>query len=111
MKSTATPDSRSVLATRKRRSTSKAERAAVGSSITITRASRESAFPISASCCSAIESPRAIRSGSSRTPRRSKIASAWLCIARRSTRRRCAGLAADEDVLDTVRSGKSVGSW
>ncbi len=42
--------------------------AAVGSSITITRAFVVSAFAISTSCWSAIESPRASRSGSSRTP-------------------------------------------
>ncbi len=101
MKRTATPDSRRPLTTRKSRSTSNAESAAVGSSITITLAFSDSALPISASCCSAIDRPRAMRSGSSLTPSRSKIASTCACIALRSMRRPGSQrLAPDEDVLD-----------
>ena len=68
MKSTAAPCARSVSTTPKRRSTSVCVSAAVGSSMTITRASAESALAISTICWSAIESPRAMRSGSSLTP-------------------------------------------
>ena len=59
--------------TSKSRSTSAADSAAVGSSITITRASRDSALPISTTCWSAMDRPRAIRAGSSGTPSRLKI--------------------------------------
>ena len=51
---------------------SAADSAAVGSSITITRASRDSALPISTTCWSAMDRPRAIRAGSSGTPSRLK---------------------------------------
>jgi len=44
----------------------------VGSSITITRASRDRAFAISTICWSAMDSPRAGRSGSIATPSRAK---------------------------------------
>ena len=62
-KSTALPRARSVSTMPKSRSTSVVVSAAVGSSITMTRAFVVSAFAISTSCWSAIESPRASRSG------------------------------------------------
>ena len=100
MNSTAAPCALSVRITSKSRSTSAADSAAVGSSITITLASRDSALPISTTCWSAMDRPRAIRAGSSGTPRRLKIAAASSCIARRSIRRPVPqGLAADEHVL------------
>ena len=89
MKSTALPRARSVSTMRNSRSTSVVVSAAVGSSITITRAFVVSALAISTSCWSAIESPRASRSGSSRTPSCSNSAAA----SRRMRRRRCAGSA------------------
>ena len=76
MNSTAVPDALSARTTSNSRSTSAAESAAVGSSITMTRASSEIALPISTTCWSAMDSPRAIRAGSSWTPSRAKIAAA-----------------------------------
>ena len=73
MNSTAAPSARSVSATLNNRSTSTGESAAVGSSMISTFASLDSALAISTSCCSAIDRPRASRSGSIRTPSRSKI--------------------------------------
>ena len=69
------------------RPTSAADSAAVGSSITITRASSDSALAISTTCWSAMDSPRAIRAGSSGTPSRANIAAASVRIAWRSIRR------------------------
>ena len=107
MNRTATPDSRSVAATPNRRSTSTADSAAVGSSITITRASSESAFAISTSCCSAIESPRAIRSGSSRHAEaledRVRLRAHGAAIDAPARKER---LPPDEDVLDHGQVGE-----
>ena len=112
MKSTAAPWARSVSTTRKRRSTSVEVSAAVGSSITITRASDESALAISTICWSAIESPRAMRSGSSLTPSSANSRSTSRRIVRRSMRRPLrSGCAPMKTFSATVRSGKSVGSW
>src|SRR5436305_1277015 len=112
MKSTAAPRARSVSTTPKSRSTSVCVSAAVGSSITITRASDESAFAISTICWSAIESPRAMRSGSSLTPSCSKSSSTSRRMRRRSMRRPLrSGGAPMKTFSATVRSGKSVGSW
>ncbi len=87
MNSTAAPWSRSVAVTANSRSTSAADSAAVGSSITMTRASRDRALPISTTCWSAIDRPRAGRAGSSGTPSLAKTAAASASIARRSIRR------------------------
>ena len=96
-----------VRITSKSRSTSAAESAAVGSSITITLASSDSALPISTTCWSAMDRPRAIRAGSSGTPRRLKIAAASFCIARRSILRPLTErLAADEHVLRDGQVGE-----
>ena len=76
MNSTAAPASRSDRATPKRRSTSTPESAAVGSSMTTTRASSDSALAISTICWSAMERPRAGRSGSIGTPRRANSSAA-----------------------------------
>ena len=72
MNSTAAPWERRVVITSKRRSTSALESAAVGSSITITRALKDSALAISTICWSATDSPRASVVMSMRTPRRSR---------------------------------------
>ena len=112
MNSTAAPSARSVLTTSNSRSTSAADSAAVGSSITITRASRDSALPISTTCWSAMDSPRAIRAGSSGTPSRLKIFAASSRISRRSMRRPgFSGWRPMNMFSATVRSGNSVGSW
>src|SRR5215469_16221282 len=112
MNSTAAPWSRSVRITSKSRPVSAADSAAVGSSITITRASRDSALPISTTCWSAMDRPRAIRAGSSGTPSRLKIAAASPRIARRSIRRPDrSGWRPMNMFSATVRSGNSVGSW
>ena len=81
--------------------------AAVGSSITITRAFVVSAFAISTSCWSAIERPRASRSGSSRTPSWSNTAARLAAHppavdAAEALER----LRADEDVLGDAEVGK-----
>src|SRR4051795_6030186 len=94
------------------RSTSGPERAAVGSSMISTRASRLSALAISTICWSAIERPRTGRSGSRRTPRRSSRPLTWLCIAPRSMRLRpFSGWKPMTTFSATLRSGNSVGSW
>ncbi len=70
-------------------------------------ASSDSAFAISTICCSAIERPRAIRPGSSRTPSRSKISAA--CGVHRARVDPAPGaqrLAADEDVLGDRQVGE-----
>ena len=70
-------------------------------------ASSDSAFAISTICCSAIDSPRAIRPGSSGTPSRSKIAAA--CGVHRAAVDAAPGaqrLAADEDVLGDRQVGE-----
>ena len=111
MKSTAAPAARSVATTPNSRSTSIAESAAVGSSMTITRASSDSAFAISTICCSAIERPRATRPGSSGTPSCSNSAAAAAFIRARSI------LLPDDSgwrptkmFSATVRSGNWIGS-
>ena len=113
MNSTAVPAARSVRTTSKSRSTSAAESAAVGSSITMTRASTsEMALPISTTCWSAMDSPRAIRAGSSWTPSRANIAAASVRIARRSMRRpEPSGWRPMNMFSATVRSGNRAGSW
>ncbi len=68
MNSTAPPRSSKVRTTRNSRATSLPVRAAVGSSMISTRASKESALAISTSCWSAMDRPRAGRSGSRSTP-------------------------------------------
>ena len=81
--------------------------AAVGSSITITRAFVVSAFAISTSCWSAIESPRASRSGSSRTPSCSNTAAASRRIRLRvDAAEPLERLRADEDVLGDAQVGE-----
>ena len=111
-KSTALPCARNVSTMPNSRSTSVLVSAAVGSSITITRAFVVSAFAISTSCWSAIESPRASRSGSSRTPSCSNTAAASRRIRLPSMRRnRLSGCMPTKMFSATVRSGKSVGSW
>ena len=82
MNSTAAPASRSDRATLNSRSTSTPDSAAVGSSMTSTRASNDSALAISTSCWSAMDSPRAGRSGSSRTPSRANRSTARRRICR-----------------------------
>jgi len=62
----AAPTARRARTTSNNRATSAADRGAVGSSITITRASTNSALAISTICWSAMDRPRQIRPGSSR---------------------------------------------
>ena len=112
MNSTAAPAARSVRTTSNSRATSAADSAAVGSSITMTRASSESALAISTICWSAMDSPRAIRPGSSCTPSRSNRAAACARMARRSMRRAAtSGWRPMKMFSATVRSGNRVGSW
>ncbi len=112
MNITAAPPARSARTTSNSRATSAADSAAVGSSITITRASRDSALAISTICWSAMDSPRQIRPGSSRTPSRSNSAAASARICRRSMRRPArSGWRPMKMFSATVRSGNSVGSW
>lgn len=112
MNSTAEPCSRRVRTTPKRRATSLPVRAAVGSSMIRTRASKESALAISTICWSAMDSPRAGRSGSSSTPRRfiRPAVAAWVALwsMRPSARR---GWRPMKMFSAIERSGKSVGSW
>ena len=107
MKSTALPRARSVSTMPNSRSTSCVVSAAVGSSITITRAFVVSAFAISTSCWSAIESPRASRSGSSRTPSwsktRGRLAPHPPAVDAAEALQR---LRADEDVLGDAQVGE-----
>ena len=111
MNTTAVPCSRRLSATPNSRATSAADSAAVGSSITTTRASSDKALAISTSCCSAIDRPPAIRPGSSATPRRANSSRAWRCIARWSMRRpRASGWWGMKTFSATDRSGNSVGS-
>ncbi len=108
----ALPRARSVSTMRNSCSTSVVVSAAVGSSITITRAFAVSAFAISTSCWSAIESPRARRSGSILTPSCWKTAAASRRMRRASMRRnRFSGCIPTKMFSATLRSGKSVGSW
>ncbi len=112
MKSTAAPSERSVSITSKRRSTSALERAAVGSSMTITRALNESAFAISTICWSATDSPRAKVETSRCTPRRSRTSFTTSFIEFQLMRlheRR--GWRPMKTFSATEISGKSVGSW
>ncbi len=112
MNRTAAPDALSARTTSNSRFTSAAESAAVGSSITMTRASSEIALPISTTCWSAMDRPRAIRAGSSWTPSRAKIAAASARIARQSIRRPArSGWRPMNMFSATVRSGNSAGSW
>ena len=78
--------------------------------MTMTRASSESALAISTICWSAIERPRAIRSGSRRTPKRAKMVEtwrAWPCG--RCGRPLAEGLAAHEHVLRHREVGEQGG--
>src|SRR5438067_10846287 len=94
------------------RSTSVVVKAAVGSSMTITRAFAVSAFAISTSCWSAIERPRASRSGSSRTPSCANTAAASRRMRLPSMRRkRLSGCIPTKMFSATLRSGKRIGSW
>ena len=112
MNRTAVPAARSVRTTSKSRSTSAADSAAVGSSITMTRASSEMALPISTTCWSAMDRPRAIRAGSSWTPSRANIAAASVRMARRSMRRaEPRGWRPMNMFSATDRSGNRAGSW
>ena len=112
MNSTAAPPERSVQTTSNSRATSVADSAAVGSSITITRASSDSALAISTICWSAMDSPRLMRPGSSLTPSRANRAADSACIRRRSIRRPASsGWRPMKMFSATLRSGKSVGSW
>ena len=112
MNTTAAPSARSVSTTSNRRLASTGESAAVGSSMISTRALRVSALAISTSCCSAIERPRAMRSGSMGTPSRLKISSTSRSMARASMRRPLrSGWRPMNTFSATERSGNSVGSW
>ena len=112
MNSTAAPAARSVRTTSNSRPTSVADKAAVGSSITMTLAFSESALPISTICWSAMESPRQTRPGSKRTPSRSNNAIASSRISRRSMRLpERIGWRPMKMFSSTLRSGNSVGSW
>ena len=106
------PRARNVSTMRNSRSTSVVVNAAVGSSITITRAFVVNALAISTSCWSAIERPRASRSGSSLTPSCSNSVAASRRIRFPSMRRnRLSGCTPTKMFSATLRSGKSVGSW
>ena len=112
MNRTAAPCSRRVRTTPKSRATSLPVRAAVGSSMIRTRASKESALAISTICWSAMDRPRAGRSGSSSTPRRrmSSAVAAW--VARWSIRPRARRGWRPMKMFSAIdRSGKRVGSW
>ena len=112
MNMTAAPCSLSVRVTRKRRSTSVPESAAVGSSMISTRALNDSALAISTSCWSAIERPRTGRSGSIATPSCLNSSAVRSLSALRSMRWAAAsGWRPMKTFSATVRSGKSVGSW
>ena len=112
MNRTAAPPDLSVRTTSNSRATSVADRAAVGSSITITRASSDRALAISTICWSAMDSPRLIRPGSSLTPSRENRAAESACIRRRSIRRPASsGWRPMKMFSATLRSGKRVGSW
>ena len=112
MNSTAAPEARSVRATSNSRSTSAADSAAVGSSITMILASRERALAISMICWSAMERPRQIRPGSSRTPSRSNNSRACSRIRLASMRLpRRNGWRPMKMFSAAVRSGNRVGSW
>ena len=112
MNRTAVPAVRSVRTTSNSRSTSAADSAAVGSSITITRASSDSALAISTICWSAMDRPRLIRPGSSRTPSRPNSSAAAAFIPRRSMRRPASsGWRPMKMFSATDRSGNRVGSW
>src|SRR4051812_2279298 len=112
MNRTAAPCSRSALTTPKRRATSLPGRAAGGSSMIRTRASKDSALAISTICWSAMDRPRAGRSGSSSTPRRCISARVAACVALWSIRPRARRGWRPMKMFSAIdRSGKSVGSW
>ncbi len=112
MNRTAAPPDRSVATTSNSRATSVADRAAVGSSMTITRASSDSALAISTICWSAMDSPRLIRPGSSLTPSRANRAAESACIgAGRCRRPASSGWRPMKMFSATLRSGNRVGSW
>jgi hypothetical protein len=112
MNSTAAPWPRNVRTTSNSRSTSTEVSAAVGSSITNSRALNEMAFAISTICWSATDRPRAGRRGSIVTPSRAKTAAASRYIRRWSIRRPDASGCRPRKMFSaTVRSGNSVGSW
>jgi hypothetical protein len=76
------------------------------------RASKDSALAISTICWSAIDSPRAGRSGASGTPSRATSPATSRFIRRESIRRPpFSGWRPMKMFSATVRSGKSVGSW
>ncbi len=112
MNRTAAPWSRSARAIEKSRSTSAPDSAAVGSSMTITLASKERALAISTICWSAMDRPLAGPDGSSGTPSRSISASTRRRSSRPSIRRpRASGWRPMKMFSATDRSGNSVGSW
>ena len=103
----AQPWSRRARTTPKRRATSLPVRAAVGSSMIRTRASKESALAVSTSCWSAMDRPRAGRSGSRSTARRVKsVTGGRVHGAVVDAPQGAAGLAAHEDVLGHGQVGK-----
>ena len=108
----AVPACRSVRTTANSRSTSTGDRAAVGSSMTSTLASKESALAISTSCWSAMDRPRAGRSGSRCMPSRANSSTVCRRIAARSMRRsRRRGCRPMKMFSATDRSANRVGSW
>ncbi len=112
MNSTAAPWARRVRITSNSRSTSTVVRAAVGSSMTSTRALNDSALAISTICWSATDRPRATRAGSRATPSRVNSSVAARFIAARSMRRPVpVGWRPMKMFSATLRSGNSVGSW
>src|SRR4051794_8524774 len=108
MKRMPAPRSCSVRTTPNRRATSGPLRAAVGSSMISTRASKLRALAISTTCWSAIDRPRTGRSASRRTPRRCRSSAACRCMALRSMRRSApSGWRPIAMFSATLRSGNS----
>ena len=105
----ATPDAASRRTWRNRRSTSRAERAAVGSSMISTRTSRDSALAISTACWPATVSCEASARGSMSTSRPARIAAARCCIDRQCTS--CPPGWPMKMFSATERSGNTSGSW
>ena len=110
--STATPRSRRPRTIVNSRSTSCADSDAVGSSRMRTPASTDSAFAISISCWSAIDSPRTGAWTSKRTSSWANSACAWRRISPQSTvRSGPAGAWPMNTFSATLRSGNRRGSW
>ena len=110
MKRIATPLRASCRTCANRRSTSCADRAAVGSSMIRTRTSSEIAFAISTACCEATVRPLAGVRGSRRTSSVARIDSASRYISRQWTiGPRCRWPM--KMFSATLRSGKIAGSW